>query len=269
MLNQNGQITKIEYANGDVTQYTYDVNNFRLVHLKTQNAQLQNIQDFYYVYDAFGNILTITDNVNTATQEFRYDELNRLVYANDSATYGEKTYSYDEIGNIIEKDNKTYTYGENDAGPHAVTSISDGTTFSYDANGNMTDKIRSGVITHYTYDSENRLIQVKKNGRIISEYKYDGDGGRTEKITYKYSGGGGKYKVREEVGGLVKYHSGRGNHLFNLRDIVDYTVDTFDNIMGVGIAEATTVTMTKTKFIGNLCEVTSGVHASETEYIYI
>ena len=37
-----------------------------------------------------------------------------------------------------------YTYGEGDAGPHAVTSLSDGSTFAYDANGNMMTRVQDG-----------------------------------------------------------------------------------------------------------------------------
>ena len=52
-----------------------------------------------YTYDAVGNITRIADAIHTDTQDFRYDELNRLIYAKGS--YGEKNYTYDEIGNIL------------------------------------------------------------------------------------------------------------------------------------------------------------------------
>ena len=46
----------------------------------------------------------------------------------------------------------------------------------------MVTKVESGVTTNYKYDSENRLIEVKKGGTIIGQYTYDGDGGRTTKV---------------------------------------------------------------------------------------
>ncbi len=181
--NAAGQMTKVEYGNGTVTTYDYDPLTLRLIHLQTLTPNPYTlIQDLTYTYDSAGNILSITDNVNTATQSFQYDELNRLTQA-QGQSYGIKDYQYDAIGNILTKDGKFYSYAENGAGPHAVTSLSDGTAFRYDANGNMIAKTESGVATAYTYDAENRLVKVEKNGGTIAQYEYDGDGGRTKKVT--------------------------------------------------------------------------------------
>lgn len=185
--NASGQMTKVEYGNGDVTTYTYNSLNLRLTRLYTVNSLAQPVQDLNYTYDSAGNILSITDNVNTADQTFKYDELNRLVEAvnPNPGSYGTKAYTYDKIGNIAAKDGKTYFYGGTSGGPHAVTALSDGTAFTYDADGNMVTKTEggaAGVTTNYKYDSENRLIEVKKGGSIIGQYTYDGDGGRTTKV---------------------------------------------------------------------------------------
>jgi len=184
--NAQGQTTRIVYGNGDVTTYSYYPDTLRLRNLLTINSQFAPIQDLSYTYDSVGNILTITDGVNTGTQNFQYDELNRLIQA-QGTRYGSKIYRYDTIGNIIEKDNKTYSYGITVNGqfkkPHAVTSLSDGTTFGYDANGNMNQKIDvSRQLTEYSYDVENRLTQVTRNGVILANYVYDGDGGRVSKV---------------------------------------------------------------------------------------
>lgn len=179
--NAAGQMTKIEYGNGNVTTYMYHPLSLRLTRLYTLDKNGTALQDLNYTYDSVGNILSIDDKVNTADQAFQYDELNRLTKATGQQ-YGTKTYLYDAIGNIVRKDGKTYFYGKAPtASPHAVTALSDGTTFTYDANGNMTAKIEGGVATSYTYDAENRLIEVKKTGSIIGKYEYDGDGGRTKK----------------------------------------------------------------------------------------
>ncbi len=190
--NEHGQIIKIDYANGTTTTYDYNPVNLRLRRLLTYYlSPTTKRQDFTYIYDNVGNIIAIADGVNTATQTFYYDELNRLTQA-QGQRYGIKTFAYDEIGNIIQKDTKTYTYGQNpgcpsvgaQTCPHAVTSLSDGTQFRYDANGNMIWKMESGNLTEYFYDIENRLAEVKKNGIAIALYEYDGDGGRTKKIVY-------------------------------------------------------------------------------------
>ena len=183
----NGQITRIEFGNGNVTTYTYHPYNLRLTKIKTSGSQNNVIQDLSYTYDKAGNITSITDTVNTASQTFKYDELNRLVYA--QGNYGTKNYAYDKIGNIMAKDNVNYTYGENGAGPHAVTSGSDGSTFAYDASGNMKQMVKNGANWDYIYDAENRLVEVRKNSLVQAKFAYDGDGGRTKKIAYQYSGG--------------------------------------------------------------------------------
>lgn len=181
--NSFGDVSQIEYGNGVITTYTYFPQNLRLSNIRTTNSSGTVLQDLNYTYDGVGNILTIKDSVNTATQSFKYDALNRLIEAT-GVSYGLKKYVYDEIGNIIEKDGVKYTYSKIGAGPHAVTSLSDGTTMEYDLNGNMVTKAGNGEVREYIFDKENRLFQVRKNMSLIAEYLYDGDGGRVQKTSY-------------------------------------------------------------------------------------
>ena len=201
--NATGQVVKIEYGNGITTENTYDPLTLRLKRRYTYDGTGKAIQDFEYEYDGVGNIMEIIDNVHIGTQSFRYDAMNRLVYARGA--YGVKEYEYDEIGNIIEKDGLRYTYGEGNAGPHAVTSLSDGTDFTYDGNGNMATMQKSDELTEYLYDEENRLREVKKSGEKISTYEYDGDGGRTRKIVY-----GRDVSETDYVGSLYEERDNKG-----------------------------------------------------------
>ncbi|MBL7130493.1 MAG: VCBS repeat-containing protein [Candidatus Omnitrophica bacterium] len=195
--NASGQITKIEYGNGTVTEYEYDENTLRLAHLVTEH-QGSSIQDLSYTYDSVGNILQITDGINTASQDFTYDELNRLITA-DNSVYSNKTYEYDEIGNMTLKDSVNYYYGEGDAGPHAITSGSDGSEFLYDDNGNMTSWLTADNDTfNYEFDPENRLTQVKKNNSLVAKFEYDGDGGRTKKIEYISFASSERYSLKPD-----------------------------------------------------------------------
>ncbi|MBF0533232.1 MAG: fibronectin type III domain-containing protein, partial [Candidatus Omnitrophica bacterium] len=203
---QNGQVTQIKYGNGDVTTNSYDPINLRLTRLVTVNKYNQTLQDLNCSYDGVGDILTIVDKVNTASQTFQYDHLNRLIYA--KGAYGTKIYTYNEIGNIQNMDGRIYTYGENGAGPHAVTSLSDNSRFAYDANGNMaTRKVSGGYDLALTYDAENHLIGISKNGTPQETFSYDGDGGRT-----KVAAGG---MLTKYVGPLYEEDNfGSANHIF-------------------------------------------------------
>jgi RHS repeat-associated protein len=182
--NANGQALTVSYGNGAITTQTYDAVMFRLSRIYTIKGSTV-LQDLNYTYDAIGNVRTITDAKNTATQTFSYDHRNRLLQAAEPAGYGTLNYTYvNAIGNIGSKEGITYTYSKVNAGPHAVTSLSDGTTLTYDFNGNISSMVKTGSNQAYTYDLENRLIDVKKNGITLGQYFYDGDGGRTAKISY-------------------------------------------------------------------------------------
>jgi len=166
--NANGQIERITYGNGTSTDYKYDPYNFRLDQLKTFDPQKAIIQNLSYNFDPIGNVNSIQDSVNTNTQVFQYDNLNRLTQATGNS-YGQINYSYDSIGNLLTKGDLTMEYGQT-AGPHAVTKWgltqsgnppagSDPILFksiSYDSNGNMTAKGSNS----FEYDIENRLKKV-------------------------------------------------------------------------------------------------------------
>lgn len=146
----SGQIAKVVYGNSAVTDYTYDPKTARLSDLLTNNGALQNL---HYQYDPSGNIKHITDSRNSATQDFIYDDLNRLTQANGA--YGNFAYQYDPIGNIIYKEGANYIYGSTQ--PHALTSGSDGFRANYDANGNMVKRANAVL----TYDYDNHLTKIE------------------------------------------------------------------------------------------------------------
>ncbi|PIP19740.1 MAG: hypothetical protein COX41_01260, partial [Candidatus Omnitrophica bacterium CG23_combo_of_CG06-09_8_20_14_all_41_10] len=148
-----GQIAKVVYGNGTETNYTYDPNTLRLNKLITQSPTGK-IQDLDYQFDSVGNIKSIQDYVNTATQNFLYDDLNRLVQGNGS--YGSFSYEYDSIGNMTSKEGINLSYGKNGRLAHAVSQFGS-TAIDYDDNGNMIKKANTAL----SYDAENRLIKVE------------------------------------------------------------------------------------------------------------
>jgi RHS repeat-associated protein len=161
--NANGQIEHIAYGNGTSTDYTYDPCNFRLNQLKTSDPQKAAIQNLSYNFDPIGNVTSIQDSVNSNTQSFQYDNLNRLTESTGNS-YGQINYSYNSIGNLLMKGSITMEYGVT-AGPHAVTAYTSSgvrKTISYDYNGNMLTKGSNA----FAYDVENRLkdVMVAKGG---------------------------------------------------------------------------------------------------------
>ena len=140
--NAAGQVTRMAYGNGVVSDYSYNPQTLKLDHKHTANAGGVVLQDFAYTRDPVGNIESITDTVNTGTQSFQYDGLNRLTRAT-GASYGTQVFGYDAIGNMTTKAGVTMSYGAGAAGPHAVTATSSGLTLSYDVDGNMTGKVSS------------------------------------------------------------------------------------------------------------------------------
>lgn len=138
-------------------------------------------QDLSYTYDKVGNITKIEDNsdTNTAkTLDFTYDDLYRLTIASSTiATTTEdylQTYAYNAIGNITNKsDVGDYTYTDSGySNPNAVTSVN-GTTYTYDNNGNLT----SNGVWDYMWDYRNRLIEAT-NGTSTIRYGYDSNDDR-------------------------------------------------------------------------------------------
>lgn len=125
-----------------------------------------------------GDVVSATDSVN-GNWAYAYDDFNRLTCANlnngtcvapssGTATY---TYAYDRFGNRW-----------NQSGTHAVNLTFTGGNnridgYSYDAAGNL---LNDG--THsYTYDAENRIIQV--DGGSTASYVYDASGRRVRQTT--------------------------------------------------------------------------------------
>jgi RHS repeat-associated protein len=84
---------------------------------------------------------------------------------------------------------KAFIYGDT-AHTHAVTSLSNGNSYKYDANGNMTQRVVDGQKFALGYDAENRLVKVCQDPSnnaicdtgetVVASFVYNGDGERVK-----------------------------------------------------------------------------------------
>ena len=190
-----GQPTLFEYFDATSTIPTAGNSNFRLKAINHGDAS-DELMDFSYEYDLVGNIerlssTTLTDV--TDVQTFGYDHLYRLKTANATVTNTTSLagynldYTYELNGNIetVNDGSGVISYTYSITQPHAVTNLSNGDAFVYDANGNMTERTVDGVKYVQDFDVENRLVAVTK-GTDVTEFYYDASGQRT--MTVKNGG---------------------------------------------------------------------------------
>jgi RHS repeat-associated protein len=222
------------------------------------------LQDVRHSWDAVGNLATRQDVLTSETETFGYDFIDRLTGV--TGPYAE-SFTYDETGNMTSKDGTAYTYGENGAGPHAVTTIGDN-TYTYDSNGNMTSRpeavgsLASGptvtvhitatpvqapvatatvhitatpvqaTTTTYTWDVENRLIATSDGASFV----YDGDSNRIKKTesveTILYIN---KYYEKNLTTGVVTTNYYLGSKLIATREDTTLTYVHQDALTGTSV----------------------------------
>jgi len=179
-VNANGQVTGYNYGNGSTTVNLYDDATGRLESIST-SAGTTNLQYLNYQYDRLGNLESRRDDIQNLAETFEYDGLNRLSKATVTVAGGsvDKTYGYDSLGNFLSKSDfaAEYLYGENGAGPHAVTRVNQNAgdvtpkaSYSYDANGAMT----SGDGRDLLYKSFGKVYAIEKGGNT-STFAYNAD----------------------------------------------------------------------------------------------
>ncbi len=186
----HGKVTYQAYQNGAATTNTYDSTKmYRLSNKTTTITGGSKMQDLTYTYDANSNITKIVDASNTNSSksaDYTYDDLNRLLSATITAVAGGQStythnYTYSAIGNILTRTDAagSYSYagdtGSIYANPHAVTSVG-AISYTYDDNGNMLTET-SGLSNSWDYN--NCLTQAIKSG-ITSTYSYDHAGQRVK-----------------------------------------------------------------------------------------
>lgn len=178
-----------------VTNRVFDVANGRLKSVQSGAGGGTGIQNLEYHWDKVGNLSSRIDkNQSNLTEAFTYDNLYRLDHSTLNGTTNLQM-AYDALGNITSKsDVGSYTYDATKK--HQVVSTSNGWSFVYDANGNMTSG-RGATITPTSYNYPASIT----NGADSSSFSYTPDRQYWKQVSNYTSGGSA---TTTYVGGLLE-----------------------------------------------------------------
>jgi len=181
-----GPVNSLTYGNGITRALHYD-QDYQLSGINSNVMQLN------YGYDPVGNIDNIHNVLRPSeSQSFGYDKLLRLTQAD--GVYGNIAYDYDDVGNRTGRQwvngtsnlTETYDYASDSNRLNTVQSDLNGSVtsrqFGYSRAGNIitdqTDERSLGL----TYNEQNRLESVTKDGPEIAVYLHNALGQRVIKV---------------------------------------------------------------------------------------
>jgi RHS repeat-associated protein len=181
-----GNVTSVTDAKGQTTEFIYDGLG-RLKEVIDPIRETPTDKTTAFAYDEAGNLLTKTDRLGRTTRH-TYDELNRLrqiEYLSDGTT---TNFTYDDYSDLTETANAdvTYTYGYDNQ--HRMVSKLDNRlgrnlAWAYDKVGNVIQKTDyQDEITHFQYDSTNRLVAERNRAYVQVSYHYDPAGRLLDRI---------------------------------------------------------------------------------------
>ena len=173
VYNTAGQLTETLTGNGASTQYQYDADG-RTTQILNLNADGTTASYYDYSYNA--NSQVVADNTSDGNWTYSYDAAGELTHAvfqstNTAIQNQDISYVYDAAGNRV---SQTVNGVVTDYTTNALNqyTAAGGTTYTYDANGNMTSETSGSGTTTFAYNENNQLIS--ENGPSGSfQYAYD------------------------------------------------------------------------------------------------
>ncbi|MDO6708297.1 RHS repeat-associated core domain-containing protein, partial [Photobacterium sp. 1_MG-2023] len=197
-------------GNGLVNTYSHNAATGRPDYMTThQSDQLfqaalpsaqkkgRNVRFLHYKYDNHNNVVYRQDSELGVTDSYVYDGLDRVTSnrvvldsldkhgLNNPDFAGPFDFSYDKLGNLKSKtDVGNYSYGQQGAGPHAVTQAN-GLNYQYDSAGNMIRAAAGSTSTPervIEWSAFNKPVTITRNGQTV-EFVYDANHNRYLKKT--------------------------------------------------------------------------------------
>ena len=144
----------------------------RLIRQQAVKQDQNPLIDRRYSYDKAGNLKQI-DDLKRGTTRFHYDALDRLKAVEGLTP---ERFAFDPAGNLI--DTETPTSGGYVKGNRLQ--VFQDYRFEYDDVGNLITEKKGRKETHFSYNAQNQLIKVEKEGQTF-EYAYDPFGRRISK----------------------------------------------------------------------------------------
>ncbi len=203
----SGRLTTAYLGNDMLTRKYYDRASGQLKQITTSFGSDDTlIRDLQYDYDALYNVTQREDKIQGITDNYGYDELDRVDYVGRTTTSGSGGYSqdftYDLLGNL----NKNLDVTSMHYAGNRLTDMSrkNGTTasYQYDANGNMIKTIdsasnKSRTIDWTTFNKPQRI----KQGDNHTRFEYDAEHNRTKQVL----GANGRDETTYYVGKAYEY----------------------------------------------------------------
>ena len=156
-----GRLARKDNGNGTYTTYAYDAAG-ELLHLVNYAPDGTVNSRFDYTYDGLGR--RMTEGTVDGTWTYSYDAIGELTHAvfastNLAIANQDEAYFYDAAGNRTQTiiNGVTTVYTTNNMNEY--TQVGD-TTYTYDADGNMTSATDASGTTTYTFNAQNQLTAV-------------------------------------------------------------------------------------------------------------
>jgi RHS repeat-associated protein len=210
----------VNYPNGVVATHEYDKADrlFTLANAKGATP----VSSYTYGYDPNGNRTSQVEVNGSQTEStgYTYDDLDRLAsvtYPVDAAYPQGRVvaYGYDAVGNRVretERDSAEALLADKQGvfdAANRLTEFQDlvtpaeGTSFTWDDNGNQLSKTTAGVTTENRYDLRDKLVEVVQGPSTLGRFQYDADGRRNLKIGEE----GLRHYVYDQTSLLAEYDS--------------------------------------------------------------